>query len=399
MGYPCPETMELSPVTFGQNYTAECRCPPKTALHEDENRCYQIFTKGPCPKGYFFGPNEERSNKTTKLHLGACQKIKKCPSTNEIYYPKTNRCYNTLTRGPCPKGLLITVSDEEIAKCECSNNGHTKQNYYTQTKSCFEHFTKGPCKERGAIFLPEKECGCNDLLPHFDKNTEMCYEIGTAGPCQPGEHFLVEPNEYNARCQCKAGYVRYELDSKCYRPYTQGPCPAHHILLNSTTCIVQPCNRGHLYFPDEGKCFRIGMRGPCAPGKLVTFDFDTKPSLEGVSYRGKCHCNARTSCEKSEIQKCAGNKNNVYYEGRCYELYKKGPCPEGAWMAIKRQKRDQIWDEGSYLEGICECIPGFKTISGKNNELIECVSPTEILAIYLNDQYSLATDLNYNKNT
>lgn len=63
MGYPCPETMELSPIgtsstmkmIFGAP-SAECRCPPGTALSEEKNRCYTLFERGPCDNGQYFAP-------------------------------------------------------------------------------------------------------------------------------------------------------------------------------------------------------------------------------------------------------------------------------------------------------------------------------------------------------
>lgn len=61
-GYPCPETMELSPVTSHVIRTttnsaiAECTCPPGTALSYESNKCHNLFEKGPCDKGKYFGP-------------------------------------------------------------------------------------------------------------------------------------------------------------------------------------------------------------------------------------------------------------------------------------------------------------------------------------------------------
>lgn len=63
IGYPCPETMELSPAPLNgkskgnQNAaTAECRCPPGSALSALTNKCHKIFERDPCEKGQYFGP-------------------------------------------------------------------------------------------------------------------------------------------------------------------------------------------------------------------------------------------------------------------------------------------------------------------------------------------------------
>lgn len=100
LGYPCPETMELSPALQPRrdnsmnskqhrdmikvNKTishsdlkislnnpgfmpvtavplAECRCPPGTALHLSDNKCYKIFEMGPCKQNQYFSPLSQES--------------------------------------------------------------------------------------------------------------------------------------------------------------------------------------------------------------------------------------------------------------------------------------------------------------------------------------------------
>lgn len=58
-GYPCPDTMELSPVGFGSTATqttAVCLCPPGTAQSPITNKCHKLFEKGPCEIGQYFAP-------------------------------------------------------------------------------------------------------------------------------------------------------------------------------------------------------------------------------------------------------------------------------------------------------------------------------------------------------
>lgn len=57
-GYPCPETMELSPVAYGASSTqaAVCLCPPGTAQSPLTTRCHKLFEKGPCEVGQYFAP-------------------------------------------------------------------------------------------------------------------------------------------------------------------------------------------------------------------------------------------------------------------------------------------------------------------------------------------------------
>ena len=59
-GYPCPETMELSPIGSGYGANAgtyaECRCPPGTAQSPLTNECHKLFERGPCDFGQYFAP-------------------------------------------------------------------------------------------------------------------------------------------------------------------------------------------------------------------------------------------------------------------------------------------------------------------------------------------------------
>lgn len=59
-GYPCPETMELTP---GVNMTAECRCPPGTAQSARDALCHKLYVTGPCRQGEYFAPVTERSSR------------------------------------------------------------------------------------------------------------------------------------------------------------------------------------------------------------------------------------------------------------------------------------------------------------------------------------------------
>lgn len=61
MGYPCPDTMELSPVGSSSTIkslmtSAECRCPPGTAQSTETTRCHALFEQGPCQIGEYFAP-------------------------------------------------------------------------------------------------------------------------------------------------------------------------------------------------------------------------------------------------------------------------------------------------------------------------------------------------------
>jgi len=64
LGYPCPDTMELSPTPVSAKRkdvpTAECRCPPGTALSALTDACHTLYDRGPCPRGEYFQPIPEQ---------------------------------------------------------------------------------------------------------------------------------------------------------------------------------------------------------------------------------------------------------------------------------------------------------------------------------------------------
>ncbi|KAL3266190.1 hypothetical protein HHI36_010373 [Cryptolaemus montrouzieri] len=377
MGHPCPEDMELTPLatTSGtQNLTAECRCPPKTAEYAPDGHCYQFFTAGPCQKGYYFSPDATQDITNFRRKYGVCRQLQECPE-GFVFWPLDNVCYKKFTRGPCPKGLLLT-EHEQLPSCRCGKDKELRAYRYENGK-CYQHFTKGPCQEKGSLFLTNQICGCHTFLPHFHEETQQCYELDTVGPCEKGEVFRIKEKDYVAKCHCKEENIRYLNSSSCYRPFTQGPCPDHYFLVNSTSCMKQPCHRGYLYFPEHKSCHRIGTRGPCPEGKVVTFDFRTRPSVDGVSYNGLCVCE-KENCRESNGQTICCEKGWIKYQGKCHKLYSQGPCRRGSWIAPQRATLGK--------EGACECLPGYSKQWNENNEL-ECMPPIVIIAEFLNKTY------------
>lgn len=122
----------------------------------------------------------------------------------------------------------------------------------------------------------------------------------------------------------------------------------------------------------------------------MTFDFNTRPSVDGISYNGLCHCKTLSAtsdtCVMDEEEKgCEGGSDVVRYGKRCFRLYSQGPCQDGAWIAVKRQTKS---GHSSVKEGVCECMPGYKERrTSKDGESVECVSPAVILAEFLNKNY------------
>lgn len=74
LGYPCPDTMELSPTPVSAKRkdvpAAECRCPPGTALSALTNACHKLYERGPCPLGEYFQPMPEQAKRCVERPTG-----------------------------------------------------------------------------------------------------------------------------------------------------------------------------------------------------------------------------------------------------------------------------------------------------------------------------------------
>lgn len=116
--------------------------------------------------------------RTNKHRYGTCKSVEPCPAPNLIFWHVDEKCYKKYTQGPCPKGKLLTVGPNGLAKCLCSDNEEMKKFYWSPEKSCHEHFTRGPCQEKGHLFLPYGKCDCNSSLQQYDFKTDQCYELG-----------------------------------------------------------------------------------------------------------------------------------------------------------------------------------------------------------------------------
>jgi len=205
-----------------------------------------------------------------------------------------------------------------------------------------------------------------------------------------------------AKCVCKSGHVLYK-DGFCYRLHTRGPCENGYMLINSSTCIPVPCKRGRLYFPQEKTCYKIGTRGPCPNGQIVLYDYNVRPSLDGISYNGVCGCTNimrdTGKCLKNDNDDCESMPGMVMIKKICYKLYTQGPCTAGEWLVAQRLPRNnRLWRQGeSHPKARCECRPGYKRIVQSSGEALEelesnnlilpnsCQPPMVSLAKFLND--------------
>lgn len=229
----------------------------------------------------------------------------------------------------------------------------------------------------------------------------FCYLAETRGPCDKGQLFQLNSETGKAECRCKEGYIRYLNSTACYRPYTQGPCDTNKFLIDNTTCIDQPCTRGYLYHPQAKRCYRIGSRTPCIKHLIFTFDFNTRPSIDGISYNGMCRC-PKKNCDENQLDNaifCDKTKGLIKYKNGCHKMYTQGPCFRGSWLVPQREgKRELFSDVGLERVGLCECIPGytkgFRSVGDKN--MTVCLSPTVLVADYMNKNYELIQNASAN---
>ncbi|XP_070492804.1 uncharacterized protein [Chironomus tepperi] len=386
LGFPCPETMELSPIKNGMTGYGECSCPPGTVQlnNNSSSPCYKIFDRGPCDEGHYVNPITNDKNFKTSQRYGECKKLKSCPP-NQLFYPEKNECHDALTQGPCLNGKLLYTDENSIPKCMCSSKGALAKFYNRETKTCHKHFSKGNCPI-GSLFLPTQSCGCESSLVQYHNETNQCYELGSSGPC-PNHGFeftLNSQNERYATCQCKSGYVKMQ-DGLCYRKWTKGPCVDGEVVSNENECIKNPCEKNFLYFPQEQTCYRIGSKGPCSPQQVVVFDFTVKVSLDGVSHNGMCGCSGiiktldQSCLKEDDSPKSMCESPFVEFKGGCFKLYSRGPCGNGQWL-----ERDKDHKGPGSIK--CQCKPGYMPFDNLETEygVSGCLGPTVMIARFLN---------------
>lgn len=116
LGYPCPESMELSPTFNGVTGHGECKCPPGTAQLNTTSACYKIFDRGPCDLGQYLSPLPDKGIKSS-FRLGECLKLKQC-SNGKVHWPEKDACFELFARGPCVNGKLLSFDENSIPKCQ-----------------------------------------------------------------------------------------------------------------------------------------------------------------------------------------------------------------------------------------------------------------------------------------
>ncbi|SPP76012.1 uncharacterized protein LOC117580489 isoform X3 [Drosophila guanche] len=408
LGYPCPDTMELSPTPSNAKRkdlpAAECRCPPGTALSPlTSSVCHKLYERGPCQRTEYFHPLPDQARRTGN-RWGTCKRPLQCVD-GMIFWPRDNKCYARHRRGPCSRGKLLVRNEEGLAECRCEDAGELALYYSPAEDSCHEHYTKGPCSTPGHIFMPGGRCDCQQHLPQYYVPQQMCFELDTPGPCPPGHIFRIPDNTEvatggslqlfpRAKCLCKEGYVPW-ADGNCYRLYTRGPCGANEFLVNATSCVHNFCGKSRLYFPAEDSCYRIGSQGPCSLYQVVIFDFTARPSLDGISFNGMCgcagvltnldqHCSGLGSDTDKEQNICESTPGMVESNGQCHKLYTRGPCGAGQWLQPLKTHSQTNTETLAYASRAkCVCRPGYTPTEADQRGQSNCSARSVSLARYL----------------
>lgn len=164
---------------------------------------------------------------------------------------KDGYCYRKYTKGPCDDGEFIFNSTS------CVNNPCRKGRlYFPAEKNCYAIGTRGPCAINQVVVFdfttrPSIDgisyngiCGCSGIISNLDQSCNerdpldtacsstpgmvevngKCYKLYTRGPCGPGEWLESHKNSLrprNAKCVCRPGYTAYVSEggiTGCHAP-------------------------------------------------------------------------------------------------------------------------------------------------------------------------------------
>lgn len=255
---------------------------------------------------------------------GACNKM-----AGEVVWPSTGECVTLLTQGPCPRGEWVKLRKSNFTPV-CVPQPCTVPN------------TPGGI---GAGVMVGGKCYLPSQLPQ------------TMLPCPPSQQAIT--NEHGElECDCRPGYVFYEGDKTCYKPFTRGPCAPGYVLKVEDTdsrgrarCFPNPCPQdnmvrmdtschvekaGHTPENRNAHCFPIGSQGPCDAGTITVDSNFVEPI-----------CLTTHSIFSNAVVSCArGSRRDLF--GRCRSTFDsilssvdpirstrpvRGRCPAGSYFA------------------------------------------------------------------
>lgn len=182
--------------------------------------------------------------------------VRRCnPFTGEVLWPATGECVTLLTQGPCPPGLWVKLTVPDLRPvCE-----------------------RRPCKESQAL------------------TASKCTNKQDESNCPTG--MTLVNNEFGrGECDCNRGMAYHTLTQRCYKPYSQGPCPVGHVIkvtdsqtIGNAECFPNVCPEENMVMIDDncqvqdfnsdarGTCYFLDTQGPCDSGILTIDDVLLEP--------------------------------------------------------------------------------------------------------------------------
>jgi hypothetical protein len=91
--------------------------------------CKQVGSRGPCPLGELV-VFEKYSGKSFRGECGCS------PGYNQNYWADTGKCYEWYTRGPCPESFLFEYN-KDSGRTECVCDDQEGFVFWNETKQCY----------------------------------------------------------------------------------------------------------------------------------------------------------------------------------------------------------------------------------------------------------------------
>jgi len=134
-----------------------------------QGHCHKVGGRGPCPMGELV-VFEAYSGKSYRGDCGCSR------GYNQNYWPQDSKCYEWYSRGPCPESFLFKYNQERrVTECVCDTGAGFV--YWKETARCYRVYTQGPCPDHAWLIptgdLTEVYCECKYGY-HFSPADYVC---------------------------------------------------------------------------------------------------------------------------------------------------------------------------------------------------------------------------------
>ena len=301
---------------FAYNHTGDatqCLCNPSILNYNfDTGQCFQFDTKGPCRKGQMY-----QYSKMTGSGQCLCRK-------GYVYWPLNGECYKAFTSGPCRPGQFLIPHEQDETMGQCVVNPCPRAHLYfesgfdtevkchkvchpddvtTDVKMILRSIIYSILFSRLAVevrvhlvnWLSLKSTRGNHIEVNVDAVQDIIKIIGLRQDnvmngilrdlaktrfCSNTTEKLVRTSFFifvmlvtkleffigGTECVCdeEEGFVFWNETGKCYRVYTQGPCPDNAWLIpaDDLTEVFCECQAGYHFSPTQYACRRSPLVKP-----------------------------------------------------------------------------------------------------------------------------------------